>query len=210
MKRIVWLMMPISLVIVLLGAPMSVEGAQPSISVEPSEGCVDDELWLTGNGFVPNTEIAITFDAMEIMHLWTTDQGRLDSEESKFNIPDSEAGLHTIYAFDALNMSEPLAQAWVEVKRNLILSPNEVVSGKFVDVTGKGFPTGLSISFEVSPSDKFGATITPKADPVITTCRRRIEAKISVNVQWTIEWPIPTGVSATCLPTCRLILDAFR
>lgn len=107
------------------------------LSISPDEGTVGTRVTVTGSGFEDNEEIEITFGSTDMTDdIEGDDETRSNgSFTSRFNVPESVAGDHTI----TVEVGSEEAEVEFTVEPYIEIDPEEGSVGDRIVVSGTGF-----------------------------------------------------------------------
>jgi hypothetical protein len=149
--------------------PEVVVVVSPKVELNPATGAVGEEVMLVGSGFAASQALIISYDGTQVAANATTDtKGNF---ATRFKIPPSKAGDHTITVTDATASvsSVKFAVESTPPSTPRLLSPEAgtrlgvigktVVSFDWEEVTD---PSGVFYTLEISPTSDFSGTVLRK------------------------------------------------
>lgn len=117
----------------------------PDISLSDTSGSVGDQLSVSGTGFKASSTVNIYFDGQSVKSNVITD-GNGSFTGISFIVPQTTPGDHQVTAADAVGYAQPVT---FSVVIEIDLSPATATVGSRVTVTGRGFATSSSVSFNL-------------------------------------------------------------
>ncbi len=136
---------------------------------EGSPGYVGQEMTMSGNGFLPDTTVTITYTSSPIV-VATTQTDSAGDFSATFTIPASEAGAHTITASDGTNsLSESF---YMESSAPAIpqpLLPEMGVKAKqpvYFDWADVADSSGVTYTLQIATDENFATVVLTKPDLV--------------------------------------------
>ncbi len=127
----------------------------PKISLSKSSGVVGDDIHVSGNGFLANTTITISFDSVGITSTSSDSSGTFSNVD--LTIPETRAGWHTISARDYLGSSPGVVFI---VAPQITLSTSTASVGSTITCSGNGFAASSNISFSLDSTAISGVATT--------------------------------------------------
>ena len=170
------------------------------ITIDPEEGPVGSEVEITGEEFLDNEDLVITYDDDEIDIESGDDDTDRDGEFAcTVLIPESTAGAHTI----KVTVGGSEAEAEFTVESEVILNPTSGEAGTDVSVSGTGFGRrsdvvvyfdAEGVATDTTSSDgSFEATFTvPELDAGIYDVEAEDDDGNLDTAKFTITVPSPT------------------
>jgi hypothetical protein len=170
------------------------------ITIDPEEGPVGSEVEITGEEFLGNEDLVITYDDDEIDIESGDDDTDRDGEfDLTVLIPESTTGAHTI----KVTVGGSEAEAEFTVEPEIILDPTSGEAGTDVSVSGTGFGRrsdvvvyfdAEGVATDTTNSDgSFGATFTvPELDAGIYDVEAEDDDGNLDTAKFTITVPEPT------------------
>jgi hypothetical protein len=115
-----------------------------TIQLNPSEGAVDTQVEIKGQGLRSDQRIRVKYDEKPIdIASGATKTDGSGSFTCTVIVPDSSAGTHTVVVTDETG-NQP--QVYFDVKPKVTLTPSSVIMGKAVEIRGTGFGETEDIS----------------------------------------------------------------
>ena len=136
----------------------------PTMAVVPTDGGVNDQVTVSGNGFAANKTVTITFDGAAVATTpASVTTGSNGSFSATFIVPTAGRGDHTVRAQDA---SGNFATATFAIGQNITIAPTLGLVGDQVTVSGTGFDIQkrVTITFDGVAVTTNPATVTTGAD----------------------------------------------
>ncbi|MFH1031440.1 MAG: hypothetical protein V1767_02585 [Chloroflexota bacterium] len=120
----------------------------PRIQISPTSGKSGDNVTVTGKGFAPNQQIAVTYDGTEVAKPTSNAEGGFIVY---FLIPASGGGNHVIRAGDK--------EANFNIAINATLTPTTGAVGQSVTINGAGFTAGGTVTINYDGAQAASATV---------------------------------------------------
>ncbi|MFC1900954.1 IPT/TIG domain-containing protein, partial [Chloroflexota bacterium] len=131
-----------------------VEAVASITSISPNSGTVGTEVEVFGEGYDAAEDIIVEFDgtAVSIAGGDTETDSNGDFEDTKFIVPASSAGAHTITVTG--DDSDLEAEITFTVTPKITVTPESGASGTSITVTGTGFAEGVVVTIYFDDSAK--------------------------------------------------------
>jgi hypothetical protein len=172
----------------------------PGTSIAPTSGYVDDEIEVTGSGFVDNESgIKVTFGGVVVSQKIEADDN--GNWSTTFTVPAAANGEQTVDAYGNTTISADVLDSSFTVDARVVIQPKEGSVGETISVTGTGFSSkkDYTISYDgdtvvdgftVDPKGNFSASFeAPKGKSgnfsVVATDTEGITASATFSIETT-------------------------
>lgn len=133
----------------------------PTMTVAPTEGGVNDQVTVSGQGFADNDTITISFDGAAVATSpATVTTNSVGSFAATFIVPNAGQGDHTVKAQD---VTGNFVTATFAIGQSMSITPTLGLVGDLVTVSGTGFDTAKIVTIT------FGGVVVTTTPAVITT-----------------------------------------
>ena len=132
----------------------------PTISLNPTSGTVATLVTVTGNGFVPISTVAITFDGSTVAAVTPTYPAGFFT--ATFKVPPSSIGDHTVKATEGSNSASKTFTVTSSAVPTIVLNPTSGPVGTSINITGVNFDPNseVRIFFFGTVTDTLLSTVT--------------------------------------------------
>ena len=132
----------------------------PTISLNPTSGTVATLVTVTGNGFVPISTVAITFDGSTVAAVTPSTPAGFFT--ATFKVPPSSIGDHTVKATEGSNSASKTFTVTSSAVPTIVLNPTSGPVGTSINITGVNFDPNseVRIFFFGTVTDTLLSTVT--------------------------------------------------
>lgn len=150
----------------------------PTMTVAPTEGGVNDQVTVSGQGFAADDTITISFDGAAVATSpATVTTNSVGSFTATFVVPTAGQGDHPVRAED---VTGNFATETFSIGQSMSITPTQGLVGDQVTVSGSGFDAAKSVTIT------FGGVVVTTTPAVITT---------SVNGSFSATFIVPSAAN---------------